>query len=242
MTPIQIRPSKAADMPAIAEIYGYHVHNGLASFELLAPSIDEMTQRRADVISRNFPYLVAEVDGRVAGYAFASLYRARPAYRHTLEDSVYVHKDFTGRGIGRALLDALLEACVKTGARQMIAVIGDSANTASIKLHAACGFKRTGTLKAVGFKFGQWVDSVIMQRTIGEGAKTLPVERETSGGYAAAAALAAAAAANAAGKAATKAPANVAHSAANSAANAVTNAATNAAPSVLVNAANNAAK
>ena len=242
MTPIQIRPSKAADMPVIAEIYGYHVHNGLASFELLAPSIDEMTQRRADVISRNFPYLVAEVDGRVAGYAFASLYRARPAYRHTLEDSVYVHKDFTGRGIGRALLDALLEACVKTGARQMIAVIGDSANTASIKLHAACGFKRTGTLKAVGFKFGQWVDSVVMQRTIGEGAKTLPVERETSGGYAAAAALAAAAAANAAGKAATKAPANVAHSAANSAANAVTNAATNAAPSVLVNAANNAAK
>ena len=242
MTPIQIRPSKAADMPVIAEIYGYHVHNGLASFELLAPSIDEMTQRRADVISRNFPYLVAEVDGRVAGYAFASLYRTRPAYRHTLEDSVYVHKDFTGRGIGRALLDALLEACVKTGARQMIAVIGDSANTASIKLHAACGFKRAGTLKAVGFKFGQWVDSVVMQRTIGEGAKTLPVERETSGGYAAAAALAAAAAANAAGKAATKAPANVAHSAANSAANAVTNAATNAAPSVLVNAANNAAK
>ena len=173
-------------MPVIAEIYGYHVHNGLASFELLAPSIDEMTQRRADVISRNFPYLVADLDGRVAGYAYACLYRSRPAYRHTLEDSVYVHKDFAGRGIGRTLLDALLEACVKTGARQMIAVIGDSANAASIKLHAACGFKRTGTLKAVGFKFGQWVDSVIMQRTIGEGAKTLPPERDSpSGGMAA---------------------------------------------------------
>ncbi len=222
MTNIQIRPSKAADMPVIAEIYGYHVHNGLASFELLAPSIDEMTQRRADVISRNFPYLVAELDGRMAGYAYASLYRSRPAYRHTLEDSVYVHKDFARRGIGRALLDALLEASVKTGARQMIAVIGDSANTASIKLHTACGFKRTGTLKAVGFKFGQWVDSVIMQRTIGEGAKTLPVERETSGGYAAAAALAASAAANAAGKAATTA---------------ATTAATSAAPSVPGNAA-----
>ena len=205
MTPIQIRPSKAADMPVIAEIYGYHVHNGLASFELLAPSIDEMTQRRADVIGRNFPYLVAEVDGRVAGYAYASLYRTRPAYRHTLEDSVYVHKDFTGRGIGKALLVALLEACVKTGARQIIAVIGDSANKPSIKLHEACGFKRAGTLKAVGFKFGQWVDSVMMQRTIGEGGKTPPVERETSGGYAAA---------NAAGKAATTAGASAATGAA----------------------------
>ena len=180
MTPIQIRPSKAADMPAIAEIYGYHVHNGLASFELLAPSIDEMTQRRADVISRSFPYLVAELDGRLVGYAYASLYRSRPAYRHTLEDSVYVHKDFAGRGVGRALLGALIEGCVKTGARQLIAVIGDSANKGSIKLHAACGFKRTGTLKAVGFKFGQWVDSVIMQRQIGDGAKTLPPDRDIS--------------------------------------------------------------
>lgn len=181
MTQIQIRPSKAADMAVIAEIYGYHVHNGLASFELLAPSIDEMTQRRADVIARKFPYLVAEFDGRMVGYAYASLYRSRPAYRHTLEDSVYVHKDFAGRGIGKALLDALIEASAKSGARQMIAVIGDSANRGSIKLHAACGFKRTGTLKAVGFKFGKWVDSVIMQRDIGEGSRTLPAEREGSG-------------------------------------------------------------
>ncbi len=168
-------------MAVIAEIYGYHVHNGLASFELLAPSIDEMTQRRADVIARKFPYLVAEFDGRMVGYAYASLYRSRPAYRHTLEDSVYVHKDFAGRGIGKALLDALIEASAKSGARQMIAVIGDSANRGSIKLHAACGFKRTGTLKAVGFKFGKWVDSVIMQRDIGEGSRTLPAEREGSG-------------------------------------------------------------
>ena len=180
MTSPLIRSSKAADMPAIAEIYGYHVHNGLASFELLAPSIDEMTQRRADVISRNFPYLVAELDGRVVGFAYASLYRSRPAYRHTLENSVYVHRDFVGRGMGRALLDAVVEGCVKTGARQLIAVIGDSANKASIKLHAACGFKRTGTHKAVGFKFGRWVDSVMMQRALGDGAGTLPADRDIS--------------------------------------------------------------
>lgn len=173
---IVVRPSKAGDVAAIAEIYGYHVLNGLASFELLAPSADEMAKRRADLIGRKFPYLVAECDGRVVGYAYASLYRTRPAYRHTLEDSVYVHKDFAGRGVGKRLLDALLEACEKAGCRQLIAVIGDSDNTGSIRLHAACGFKRTGTLKAVGFKFGRWVDSVIMQRAIGAGAKTLPPE------------------------------------------------------------------
>lgn len=171
-----IRPSKAGDIGAIAEIYGYHVLNGLASFELLAPSVDEMAKRRADVIGRKFPYLVAEIDGRVVGYAYASPYRARPAYRHTLEDSVYVHKDTIGRGVGRSLLEALVEACEKAGCRQLIAIIGDSANTGSIRLHAACGFRRTGTLKAVGFKFGRWVDSVIMQRAVGEGARTPPPE------------------------------------------------------------------
>ena len=173
-----VRPSKASDMSAITEIYGHHVLTGLGSFELLAPSVDEMVKRRADVLSRNFPYLAAEIDGKVAGYAYASLYRSRPAYRHTLEDSVYVHKEFAGRGVGRALLDALIEGCEKAGARQLIAVIGDSDNKGSIKLHSACGFKRTGTLKAVGFKFGQWVDSVIMQRAIGDAAQSLPPERE----------------------------------------------------------------
>ena len=174
---VTVRPSKASDVAPIAEIYGYHVLNGLASFELLAPSTDEIAKRRADVIGNKFPYLVAEADGRVVGYAYAGLYRARLAYRHTLEDSVYLHKDFTGRGIGTRLLTALLEGCEKAGCRQLIAVIGDSANQGSIRLHAACGFRRTGTLKAVGFKFGRWVDSVIMQREIGAGAKTLPPER-----------------------------------------------------------------
>jgi phosphinothricin acetyltransferase len=173
---ILVRPSKAGDVAAVAEIYGYHVLNGLASFELMAPSVDEIAKRRADVIGRKFPFLVAEVDGKVVGYAYASLYRARPAYRFTLEDSVYVHKDFAGRGVGRLLLDTLIEASEKAGARQLIAVIGDSDNKGSIRLHAACGFKRTGTLKAVGYKFGRWVDSVIMQLAIGDGSGTLPPE------------------------------------------------------------------
>jgi L-amino acid N-acyltransferase YncA len=177
-----IRPSKAADVAAIAEIYGYHVLNGLASFELLAPSADEIAKRRADVVGRNFPYLAAEMDGRLVGYAYASLYRARPAYRHTLEDSVYVHKDYGGRGIGKLLLNTLIESCEKAGCRQLIAVIGDSDNRGSIKLHAACGFGKVGVMKAVGFKFGRWVDSVYMQRSIGEGESTLPPDREVSGG------------------------------------------------------------
>jgi L-amino acid N-acyltransferase YncA len=177
-----IRNSKASDVPAIAEIYGYHVLNGLASFELLAPSADEIAKRRADVVGKNFPYLAAEMDGRVVGYAYASLYRARPAYRHTLEDSVYVHKDYQGRGIGKLLLAALIDGCEKAGCRQLIAVIGDSDNQGSIRLHAACGFEAVGILKAVGFKFGRWVDSVYMQRDIGEGEGTLPPDREISSG------------------------------------------------------------
>jgi len=176
-----IRPSKASDVAAIAEIYGYHVLNGLASFELLAPSADEIAKRRADVVGKNFPYLTAEIDGKVVGYAYASLYRTRPAYRHTMEDSIYVHKDFGGRGIGKQLLEALIEACEKAGCRQLIAVIGDSDNHGSIRLHAACGFEMVGVMKAVGFKFGRWVDSVYMQRDIGEGQSTLPPERENSG-------------------------------------------------------------
>lgn len=177
---IVVRPSKAGDIAAIAKIYGFHVLNGLASFEVMAPSVDEMAKRRADVVGRNFPYLVAEAEGRVVGFAYASLYHGRPAYRHTFEDSVYVHKEYTGRHVGVLLLEALIEACEKAGCRQLIAIIGDSGNEASIRLHAACGFAHTGTLEAVGFKFGRWVDSVIMQRQIGSGASNPPGEQSGS--------------------------------------------------------------
>jgi phosphinothricin acetyltransferase len=129
------------------------------------------------VRARDLPYLVAEADGRVLGYAYAAPYRARPAYRHTLEDSVYVDRDSTGRGVGRMLLERLVTECAARGYRQLVAVIGDSANRPSIALHEACGFARVGLLPAVGFKLGRWVDSVLMQRALGDGDRTLPRER-----------------------------------------------------------------
>ena len=172
--PILVRCSRDDDLPAIAAIYAHHVRHGLASFEEEPPSVDELGRRREDILVAGFPYLVAETDAGVAGYAYASLYRTRSAYRFTLEDSVYVAHDATGRGIGRALLGALLPACEATGARQMIAVIGDSANHASIGLHAAFGFTHVGVLRSVGFKFGRWVDSVLMQRALGAGDSVVP--------------------------------------------------------------------
>ena len=172
--PVRIRPSRDDDLPAIAAIYAHHVRHGLASFEEAPPAVEEIGGRRAGVLAAGFPYLVAETGEGVSGYAYASLYRTRSAYRFTLEDSVYVAHDATGRGIGRALLGALLPACEATGARQMVAVIGDSANAASIGLHAAFGFTEVGVLRSVGLKFGRWVDSVVMQRALGPGDSTLP--------------------------------------------------------------------
>jgi phosphinothricin acetyltransferase len=177
-----IRASSPEDMPAITAIYAHHVLHGLASFELLPPDVNEMTGRRADVLARGLPHLVAEVGGQIAGYAYAALYRERPAYRYVLEDSVYIHPGYIGRGIGRGLLDALIEACTGAGYRQLIAVIGDSGNAASIGLHAACGFVRTGLLPSVGFKFGRWVDTVFMQKTLGEGDRSLPDATPERGG------------------------------------------------------------
>lgn len=162
-----IRDSLATDVAAIQEIYGWHVLNGLASFEEVAPSVEDLGERRLAVLAHGFPHLVAELDGRVLGYAYATLYRTRSAYRYTLEDSVYVHRDAPKRGIGRALLAELIARCERLGARQLIAVIGDSDNTASIGLHHALGFEHTGVLKRVGFKHGRWVDSVLMQRSLG---------------------------------------------------------------------------
>ena len=169
-----VRASQPEDVPVIAAIYGHHVLQGLASFEVVAPDVNEMARRRTAVLARGLPYLAAELDGRLAGYAYAAPYRERPAYRYSLEDSVYVHPDYVGRGIGRALLEALIEACTAAGYRQLIAVIGDSDNAGSIGVHAACGFVRTGLLPSVGFKFGRWVDSVFMQRALGEGDRSLP--------------------------------------------------------------------
>jgi L-amino acid N-acyltransferase YncA len=167
-SPPAVRDSRDGDVEALHRIYAFHVLHGLASFEEQPPSLEEMARRRAEVLGAGHPHLVAEIDGEVVGYTYASAYRPRPAYRFTVENSVYVRDGLHGRGIGRALLAALIERCEAGPWRQMIAIIGDTGNHASIGLHAALGFRRVGTLHAVGFKFGRWVDSVLMQRALGE--------------------------------------------------------------------------
>jgi phosphinothricin acetyltransferase len=169
-----VRPATADDLPAIHSIYAHHVLHGLATFEEEPPSLEELARRFRDVTGRGLPYLVAETDAVVAGYGYCAPYRLRSAYRYTLEDSIYVRHDMTGRGVGRALLEELIRRCERLGYRQMIAVIGDSANAGSIGVHAACGFLRVGVLRSAGFKFGRWVDSVFMQRPLGPGDATRP--------------------------------------------------------------------
>jgi L-amino acid N-acyltransferase YncA len=171
---VELRPAQPADLPAIHSIYAHHVLHGLASFEEEPPSVDELARRYREVIERRLPYLVAEYGTQIAGYGYCSPYRARSAYRFALEDSIYVRHDMTGRGVGKRLLDELIQRCEGLGYRQIIAVIGDSANQASIGVHAACGFLRVGTLRSVGFKFGRWVDSVYMQRPLGAGDASRP--------------------------------------------------------------------
>lgn len=169
-----VRESCERDLPAIADIYAHHVTRGLASFEEIPPTVNELRTRRAALLDSHLPYLVAELDGEVVGYAYASGYRSRSAYRYTIEDSVYVADDMRGRGVGGTLLAALLERCETGPWRQMLAVIGDSGNTASIALHRRYGFERVGTFTAVGFKLGRWVDTVLMQRALGSGARAAP--------------------------------------------------------------------
>ena len=169
-----IRPSHDADVPAVTAIYAHHVATGTASFETAAPDETEMRRRRAALLERRYPWLVAELDGRVCGYAYAGPYRTRPAYRHSVEDSVYVDPAAHRRGIGMALLRILIDACTGRGYRQMVAIIGDSAQTASIGLHQAAGFEMVGTLRHVGYKHGRWLDTVFMQRALGKGASTPP--------------------------------------------------------------------
>ena len=171
---VAIRPARAADIPAITRIYAHAVEHGTASFELAPPDEGEMARRMDDLLGKGYPYLVAEDGGMLAGYAYAGPYRTRPAYRPTVENSVYITHDRHRRGVGRALLAALIEACAACGFRQMIAVIGDSNHAASIRLHAAEGFAMVGTLKDVGFKHGRWLDSVLMQRSLGPGSTQEP--------------------------------------------------------------------
>jgi len=174
MSEISIRPAAPNDLAAITRIYAHAVRHGTASFEIDPPDRGEMARRFEELRGGGFPYLVAEAAGSVAGYAYAGPYRARPAYRFTVEDSIYVDAHAQRRGIGRALLDRLIEEAEGRGFRQMIAVIGDSDQPSSIALHAAAGFRIIGTLASVCFKFDRWLDTVLMQRALGSGATTKP--------------------------------------------------------------------
>ena len=164
-----LRPSTPADLPAITEIYAEAVLHGTGTFELEPPDEAEMARRRDDVLSKDLPWLVAERGGQALGYAYANAFRPRKAYRFCLEDSIYLHPDARGQGLGRLLLTELIGRCEAAGARQMLAVIGDAANAGSIGVHAALGFQHTGVLKASGWKFGRWIDVVLMQRALGAG-------------------------------------------------------------------------
>jgi phosphinothricin acetyltransferase len=166
---VSLRAATAEDAPAMAAIYAPHVLKGTATFEIEPPDSVEMQRRWREVVALKLPYLVAVSDGSVIAYAYAGPYRPRPAYRYTVEDSIYVRADACGRGIGRALLAALIGDAGRAGARQMVAVIGDADNTASISLHAALGFHRVGLLESVGNKFSRWLDVVLMQRALGPG-------------------------------------------------------------------------
>ena len=169
-----IRPATPQDLPAIQSIYSHHVMHGLASFEEVPPALEEMRRRYDAVLEHGLPYLAAEDKGELLGYGYCTLYRTRSAYRHTLEDSIYVKQGVQRKGVGKAILKELIAICAAKNYRQMIAVIGDSANAASIGVHASLGFVRAGLLRSTGFKFGRWVDSVYMQLPLGEGDGTKP--------------------------------------------------------------------
>ena len=164
-----VRDALPADLPIVQSIYAHHVLNGLASFEEAPPDVAEIERRYRDIVARGLPYVVAESEGRVAGFAYAGPYRTRPAYRYTVEDSVYIAPDAVGRGLGRAALSEVIRRADARGCRQMVAIIGDSGNRASIVLHEKLGFRHAATLRAVGFKFGRWVDTILMQLSLGPG-------------------------------------------------------------------------
>ena len=172
--PIIIRDAVDADVPAIHQIYAHYVRHTHATFEEVPPTVEELRHRRATITARGLPYVVAESDAHIVGYAYASVYRTRSAYRFTIEDSVYVANGFGRRGIGAALLARLIAQCEAGPWRQMVAVIGGSDNAASIALHERLGFARAGILRGAGFKLGRWADSVLMQRPLGPGSSTPP--------------------------------------------------------------------
>jgi phosphinothricin acetyltransferase len=163
---IVIRPSTESDVPAITAIYRQHVLEGTGSFEITPPDEAEIARRREDIVSRGLPWLVAELDGAIVGYAYAGPFRPREAYRFTLEDSIYVRAESTGLGVGRALLEQLIEICRTCGYKQLVAVIGDSNNVGSIRVHKRCGFRYAGTLRDVGMKFDRLLDVMLMQREL----------------------------------------------------------------------------
>jgi L-amino acid N-acyltransferase YncA len=166
MPNVTVRDAAEADLSAIQAIYAHHVRHGLASFEEEPPGVEEISARRANVLKLGLPYLAAELEGEVVGYSYAGTYRPRPAYRFTVENSVYVRDGLAGRGVGKALLVELIARCEAGPWQQMLAVIGDRDNHASIALHRSCGFRTIGILDAVGHKHGRWVDSVLMQRAL----------------------------------------------------------------------------
>jgi phosphinothricin acetyltransferase len=172
--PTLIRPSRDDDLDPIAHIYAHHVRHGTGTFETEPPSVADMAARRADVLAKGLPWLVLEVDGEVAGFAYGNWFKPRAAYRYSVEDSIYLAPQVAGRGLGRALLAELLAQLESRGIRKVIAVIGDSANAGSIGLHTALGFDRVGVVRSCGWKFGRWLDIVLMEKTLGPGDQTPP--------------------------------------------------------------------
>jgi L-amino acid N-acyltransferase YncA len=169
-----IRPSRDEDVPAITAIYAHHVQTGTGTFETASPTESDMAARRADVLAKGLPYLVAEESGQVVGFAYCQWFKPRPAYRFSAEDSIYMHPDASGKGLGRRLLTELTAQAEAAGIRKLIAVIGDSANAGSIGVHRTIGFEPVGVLKSCGWKFGRWLDVVLMEKALGEGDGTAP--------------------------------------------------------------------
>lgn len=172
----RIRPSRDEDLPAISAIYGHHVLHATGTFETVPPTEAEMAARRADVLAKGLPYLVVEDEGQVLGFAYCQWFKPRPAYRFSAEDSIYLHPDARGRGLGRQLLAALVEQAQQAGLRKLIAVIGDSANAASIGVHRSQGFEAAGVIRSCGWKFDRWLDIVLMEKTLGDGDRSAPAQ------------------------------------------------------------------